>query len=277
MIHINFTEPMTPEWREWRSLCEIEQVAHNAKIRSGQRSEVKGHIYKMQKDVYMDPYGPFHGKCAYCESKIYANQHCDIDHFRPKAGLKDDKTGKPIKCQVGGNTQDHPGYYWLAYDWMNLLPSCVLCNQPSSGHSSYPIGKRNYFPVMGTHATRPGDEVNEDPLLIHPVFEDPEDHLEVDKSGIFYAKNGSPKGETCIHILGLNDRHLPDERVTTYKYVFEKMTGLIVKSLYNGDIPKELSDEIKRIDEGFDAFTAVARKAISDRKEDFKQVLARIN
>ena len=276
MIHINFTEPVTPEWKEWRSHCEIEQVAHNAKIRSGQHSDVKGRIYKMQKDVYMDPLGPFHGKCAYCESKIFANQHCDIDHFRPKAGLKDETTGQSITIQIDGNRQDHPGYYWLAYDWKNLLPSCELCNRRSSKHGSPPTGKGNYFPVNGTHAINPGDEVNEDPLLIHPVFEDPEDHLEVNESGIFYAKNGSPKGETCIRIFGLNDRNLPDERVTTYNNVYEKITGLLIKWISNRDIPTEWPDEIKRIDEGFEAFTAVARKAISDRKEYLTR-LARIN
>ena len=23
----------------------------------------------------------------------------------------------------------HTGYYWLAYTWANLYPSCVFCNQ----------------------------------------------------------------------------------------------------------------------------------------------------
>ncbi len=35
----------------------------------------------------------FHGKCAYCESPY------------------------------------RPGYYWLAAEWTNLLPSCTHCNQ----------------------------------------------------------------------------------------------------------------------------------------------------
>ena len=267
MIHINFTEPVTEEWQRWCSDCELEQASHNTKIQSGQNSEVKSSIYKGQKHVYIDPDGPFHGKCAYCESEIYSNQFGDIEHFRPKAGLKDYPTGQSVKIEINGISQDHPGYYWLAYDWKNLLLSCVLCNRLSSGHSSHQIGKGNYFPVNGSHAINPGDEVNEDPLLIHPVFENPEDHLKVDESGIFYSKNGSLRGETCIRIFGLNDRGLPNERKATYKKVSDRIILVLMERLTNRDTNSELPDDIKRIDEGFEAFTAAARKAILHCKE----------
>lgn len=47
----------------------------------------------------------FHGKCAYCESKIMYQQHGDIEHFRPKERF----------CH-------------LIHDWDNLLLSCDRCN-----------------------------------------------------------------------------------------------------------------------------------------------------
>jgi hypothetical protein len=57
----------------------------------------------------------FCDKCAYCESKITPGFAWEVEHFRPKKSVAE----RP----------DHPGYYWLAYEWTNLLPSCTLCNQ----------------------------------------------------------------------------------------------------------------------------------------------------
>ena len=73
-------------------------------------------------------------KCAYCE------RHCkaEIEHYRPKAGISEDGT--------------HPGYYWLCYEWSNLLPSCHECN--ASG------GKMNQFPVRGPRVTTPPLQVS---------------------------------------------------------------------------------------------------------------------
>ena len=42
-----------------------------------------------------------HGKCWYVECKNPGTDD-DIDHFRPKLGVKEDPT--------------HPGYFWFAFD-----------------------------------------------------------------------------------------------------------------------------------------------------------------
>ena len=60
----------------------------------------------------------FHNKCAYCESDLGDN--LDVEHFRPKGGV----TEEP----------GHSGYWWLAHDWTNLLPSCTPCNQTRRQH-----------------------------------------------------------------------------------------------------------------------------------------------
>ena len=57
----------------------------------------------------------FGRKCAYCEISI-ARMDWDIEHFRPKG-------------RIAEREEDHPGYYWLAYTWENLFPSCTWCNQ----------------------------------------------------------------------------------------------------------------------------------------------------
>ncbi|MGR8934038.1 MAG: hypothetical protein ACU837_06555 [Gammaproteobacteria bacterium] len=60
-----------------------------------------------------------HGNCCFCESKITHISFGDVEHFRPKAGYK----------QNGTEKLQTPGYYWLVYDWENLLLSCERCNR----------------------------------------------------------------------------------------------------------------------------------------------------
>ncbi len=61
----------------------------------------------------------FHGKCAYCESKITAIYNGDIEHFRPKGKIQNANPSRP-------------GYFWLASDWENLLFACPFCNQTNT-------------------------------------------------------------------------------------------------------------------------------------------------
>ena len=276
MIHIDFNEPETEEWKNWRTKCEEEQQKHNEAVEAGIASEVKAKVYKAQKvAVYMDINGPFWGKCAYCEQKIYGDQHGDIEHFRPKGAVWDEH-GKAILIQIDGQEQEqeHPGYYWLAYDWKNLLPSCILCNSPSSQHSGgRPIGKRNYFPVRGYRANRPGEEALEEPLLLHPVFDDPDQHLEIDSLGIFHSKTDC--GESCINIFGLNERDLPNERKKKYDDVKLKVCALANFGTYNINSPEteSLLNKLVEISKGVEEFTLAARKAIEDSKENLSYLL----
>ena len=65
-----------------------------------------------------------------------------------------------------------PGYYWLAYEWSNLLFCCRLCNQQF---------KRNHFPLAdpARRARSHRDDIGqEEPLLINPAIEDPAAFLE---------------------------------------------------------------------------------------------------
>ena len=114
----------------------------------------------------------FHGKCAYCETYYRATQPADIEHFRPKGGVT-----------IDGTKLQPPGYWWLASDWSNLLPSCSDCNRPRQ--QDFPAGmprtagKANRFPVASerTRAAAPGQEARERRLLLHPYLDQPEEHL----------------------------------------------------------------------------------------------------
>ena len=75
--------------------------------------------------VYRKPYVKeaiekiFHRKCAYCETFYIVNSPVDVEHFRPKGAVVVQK-------------QKKLGYYWLASEWTNLLPSCIRCNRKNT-------------------------------------------------------------------------------------------------------------------------------------------------
>lgn len=156
----------------------------------------------------------FHGKCAYCESKYIGTQKMDVEHYRPKGKVNEN---------LG-----HPGYWWLALEWNNLLPSCTDCNR-RRGQKSYTLqadgtivsaneaenaGKECAFPVSGAYRAQVSqDDLSlEVPLLINPCDHDPDDHLiwHINnlKIPILLAKSvdnlPDEKGVKSIEVMGLN-------------------------------------------------------------------------
>lgn len=125
----------------------------------------------------------FHGKCAYCESTYRSTAPMDVEHYRPK--------GRPEGDAV------HPGYWWLAADWDNLLPSCIHCNRrsfqqvvaigsslaalsqgPETGVHVMLCGKQNTFPVKNARGgVDVVDLAGEEALLLDPCRDDPDGHL----------------------------------------------------------------------------------------------------
>lgn len=147
-------------------------------------STIYGHAAVKQSLVDMH-----HGKCCYCESKVRHTGPGTIDHYRPKAAAQQ-QVGVPLT---------RPGYYWLAYDWENLLFECVACNQTH---------KRNLFPLQNdaqralSHLHPLNQEI---PLLIDPSRENPVDFISFHEEYAFEL-NGNLRGRITIQILALNDR-----------------------------------------------------------------------
>ncbi|SHI89043.1 TIGR02646 family protein [Hymenobacter daecheongensis DSM 21074] len=128
-----------------------------------------------------------HGKCCYCESKFEATGFGDVEHFRPKAGVR----------QQPKSALEKPGYYWLAYEWSNLLYSCEICNRRH---------KSNWFPLLNpAHRARQHDDPlwRERPLLPHPCRTDPAAELTFNRH-VAVEKNQSAWGAACIWAYGLN-------------------------------------------------------------------------
>ena len=176
----------------------------------------------------------FHGKCAYCESYYFGQAPVDVEHYRPK--------GKVAEAP------GHPGYWWLAMAWENLLPSCIDCNRrrwqvlpalPESLEELYlapdiddgiaKLGKQDLFPIAGVRVAEEGaDIVAEQALLLEPTIDDPAQHLryyfdDVEPLALMLpvlaAGVPSPRGLASIHVYGLNRLGLVQERTRVLQRV----------------------------------------------------------
>jgi uncharacterized protein (TIGR02646 family) len=136
-----------------------------------------------------------HDKCAFCESKISHIAYGDVEHFRPKAGYRQQADGPLAR----------PGYYWLAYELANLLFCCAICNRRHKG---------NYFPPIdgARRAKSHHDDIeNERPFFIHPVEEDPQEFLDFNEEYV-RAIGGNDRGKATIDALGLNREPIVERR-----------------------------------------------------------------
>ena len=128
------------------------------------------------------------GKCAFCESHVSTISNGDIEHFRPKAGYKQNSKEKNL---------NKPGYYWLAYDWDNFLFSCAVCNQRN---------KKNLFPIKNPDKRALNHHnayKKEKPYFINPCSDDPE-HFIGFREEVAYGKDKNHRGKKTINAIGLN-------------------------------------------------------------------------
>ena len=147
-------------------------------------------------------------KCVYCEAPAPASSAWDVEHYRPKGRVQE--------------RREHPGYFWLAYAWENLLLACEFCNrrrrdrptweEPSMGRTS---GKADHFPLQDetSRAMGPSDDLaRERRLLLDPTQDDPEAHVTFDLTGRALARDGSRMGAASIALYHLNRRRLVTQR-----------------------------------------------------------------
>jgi len=151
----------------------------------------------------------YKNKCAYCERLCKA----DIEHYRPKKGVAEDNA--------------HGGYYWLCYEWTNLIPSCITCNREGAKHNQFPIiGVRVNAPTMLPDGNldltqcKAGNAplLNEIPFLLHPEVDRPEDYFdfEIDPNGEgirILGNDISGRGNQTIQICLLNRKEVKLDRV----------------------------------------------------------------
>jgi uncharacterized protein (TIGR02646 family) len=127
------------------------------------------------------------GKCAYCETPL-AEEAMLVDRFRPASGAL---------ALDGALSPDH--YWWLAYTWENLYPSCAEC--VSFKGARFPVREPRAEPGTTGEALRA-----ERPLLLEPRYDDPEQHLVFAEDGS--VASSTDEGRATIEILGLNRAQL---------------------------------------------------------------------
>jgi len=215
VISINFPEPTTLEWTEWRNECGLERDQLITDVSQGASVSINNSLYKKQSHIFFDRNGVFAGKCIFCESILFRSQIGDVEHFRPKKGVQNLDNSDVTK-----DGAKHLGYYWLAYDWTNLLPACIRCNRPNTDRvTGTALGKRNYFPLVEDFRSYSPDEdySQEKPLFLNPVIDKIDDHIEINSDGVLFDK--TVRGRVTIDVLGLNDRGLTDARREVYETV----------------------------------------------------------
>jgi hypothetical protein len=285
MIPIPFQPPTAPaglkkRWDRWVKDAADARDALIDLVKKGREFEVKDDLYKRLKTYYFKSYW---GKCAYCEALIRVDQPGDLDHYRPKRAVVDEND-RPVMVtgRNGSGKVPHPGYYWLAYDWSNLVPVCRMCNSPGRNGSDELVGKGTRFPVQGAfRARQPGEEKGEKPLLLHPGLPgfDPDQHFTFDShTGILGGK--SRQGRTCIKLLDLNREGLPEERADIYLatvLVLEKAVQLRAALSRADTYPSrerllKCLTILKSYQNGWKAYSLAGRAALRDNP----QLVARI-
>ena len=173
----------------------------------------------------------FKGKCAFCETNTYVGAHKDVEHYRFKSH-----------------------YYWLGYEWSNLLLSCQICNRDFK-KIQFPL--ENEANRITTHPLSIKGEfdrklckisskalINEQPLLLHPAVDNPKEHLQFSPNGTIQGLNRqggkSVKGEISIAIYGLNREQLVKAREAIVMKIIKFITDI-----YTYEIEK-LSDSEKQ-------------------------------
>jgi hypothetical protein len=204
-----------------------------------------------------------HGKCAYCEIRLAPGQRKgDVEHYRPK-GRARGIDGKVVKIRRNGALVSHPGYYWLAYDYMNLLPACSACNRRAiDASSSMLTGKSDIFPTLdGRWASRPEEITSEQPALLNPwmAADDPAEHLLFDpKTGLVIGL--TERGKITIDVLGLNRDGLPEQRkqaCITLRMALTTGTSDAVRG--RSDAEPEIETLVRSVRSGYAEFAAICR------------------
>ncbi len=236
-----FIQPQT-DW--FKSARKLKKKA----IKDGAKHEVDDHFKHTEVRKALEKL--FHDKCAYCETSIAAGADWNVEHYRPNGRVAE--------------REDHPGYYWLAYTWDNLFPSCEHCNQnrkdkPRWGDATVGVaqGKLDQFPVHdeSDRALRPQDDLKAElPYLLNPCEDYPERHLTYDIQGQIQPINEDDiRATETIRICHLTRRRLRDRRILTLVRV-KKILKVLNKAAGGND----------KVNEGLEQ---MLRDAVTDRAD----------
>lgn len=210
--------PEPPDFKKSveRSVRKIEQAFNNPNPPASSNPTGKKRAIKFTekwKDYKAEFSKAQSGKCGYCEIRVIAGQDGDVEHYAPKGEVWEVDPLAPgqevefLSKVVGRKPKilAQQGYWWLAYDWLNYLLACAICNQNWKGA---------IFPVTETSRTLPPDQKTlEKPLLLNPFRgKDPGECLRFTDLGQIEARDKSHEGLATIATCGLDRTSLMKAR-----------------------------------------------------------------
>ena len=218
MIQINRINPAPTKLRKLGSLqtaldCSAYEEVPEDYISHKQRFPLKRHYNRKDvKDVLMKMH---HNKCCYCETKLNTPAYLHVEHFRPKAAVR----------QSRAENDEFPGYYWLAYSWENLLLACFDCNTTHKG---------TLFPLEdpADRARSHNDDLKKErKRLVNPSEENPREHIRFEGD---LPVPQTERGSHTIEELGLRRPALTEERLQLSQIIERHID--IVKAMSSPDI-----------------------------------------
>lgn len=292
MIHVNFdpanlTGQRLLEWQQW-----MRKAADATKVvitqwetwLAGPRdkpfdptfdekiwSELKAWMFKHV----------FNKKCAYCETRAVRFSY-HAEHYRPKGAVtfavevKKKRRLRTATCvDDKGTTVPHPGYFWLAYSWKNLLPSCAFCNASKGKKTQFPVTGKYAGPFVAAGTPLPDEtqlDALEEPLLLHACRgDDPRRHLVFGVKGEISAVDQSEKGTASINVFDLAAEELRiDRQRAQEKAELEFLTELLDAARRSRDRREAADGFVAEIERGRDAYSA----AVADHIRSVRRSLA---
>jgi 5-methylcytosine-specific restriction endonuclease McrA len=153
------------------------------------------------------------GKCGYCERVRDLDGECQVDHYRPRLAVS------VFERDPSATDDDRPtiarssvGYWWLAYQWSNLVLICPGCNS----------SKGSLFPVKSPADMVDGADLsNEEPWLLDPydLSQRSTQHFRWTVSGELEAIDNKGRAVWSIAICRLNREGLVTDRSKQIKAV----------------------------------------------------------
>jgi hypothetical protein len=270
MIRLHFTPPDSdPTWDGWI----VDGRAAVARMLAGDTNKpvIDAALYKRQRDRFLTA---TYQKCAYCELRLTAGQRKgDVEHYRPK-GRARRMDGKVVKVQRDGTDIDHPGYFWLAYEYLNLLPACSACNRRAGDAASgMNTGKADIFPTLDDRwAARPEDVPAEQPALLNPWLDEPSQHL------LFDPDTGrvmglTERGRITERLLGLNRDGLPEARKKACEDLRRALQLGVGDAVRRGADPADIRT-LESVRDGSAEFAAICRVECLRGREKIMEFLA---
>ena len=109
--------------------------------------------------------------CPYCQQNIRSSngRYWDIEHIIPRATSP-----------------------YFMFEPLNLCISCIDCNNAKSNKKVTNSNAQKHYPIR-----------SKDYLIVHPHFDNYEEHILVIRAGYYYVAR-KPKGEKTISICRLN-------------------------------------------------------------------------